>query len=149
MIFRKIGNQQKALIHVAKSQLGLTDDEYRDLLRSVAGVESARDLTVEQADKVMKRFKELGFVMTVKPETVSKIRQPYLTAPDRDPDALPTPAQSKKINELYEELGWAEGNRRIGFHQRVIDKPWPQTRAEANKVIEGLKSMVARKQKRD
>jgi hypothetical protein len=90
----------------------------------------------------MKRFKDLGF----KVETKTKHRQPYLQAPDRDPDGLPSPAHLQKINELYDRLGWVENERRIGFNRRVIKKPWPQNRDEANKIIEGLKSMVARKE---
>lgn len=142
----KIGNQQKALIHVAKTQLGLDDDRYRDLLRSTCGVESSRELNVTQFDKLMQRFKELGFVLVVK-ENKKKITQPYLQAPGRDPDVLPSPAQTRKISELYSELGWA-GERQIGFSQRVIKKPWPQSRAEAIKITEGLKSIVARERKK-
>ncbi|MGE5605455.1 MAG: regulatory protein GemA [Bacteroidota bacterium] len=137
-----IGTKQKALIHVAKTKLGLDDDRYRDLLRSTCGVESAKELDFIQYDKLMKRFRELGFKISHK----KGHRQPYLQAPDRDPGGLPSPAHLRKVNELYEQLGWGQ-ERRIGLNKRIIKKPWPQTRAETNKIIEALKSMVARKQK--
>ena len=144
----KIGNQQKALIHVAKNQLGLDDDSYRDLLRSTCGVESSKDLNFIQFERLMKRLQELGFVLVLKDNPKKRHHQPYLKAPDHDPDALPSPAQNFKINELYQKLEWTDNNRRLGFNNRVIKKPWPQTRSEANKIVEALKSMVAREQKK-
>jgi hypothetical protein len=144
-----IGKQQLALIHVAKNQLGLSDDEYRDLLRSVCGVESSKNLNATQFEKLMSRYKELGFVLVLKEHPKRKHLQNSLKATERDPDALPSPALMFKINELYKELGWVDGNRQIGFNNRVIKKPWPQNRTEANKIIEGLKSMVARRYKKE
>ena len=55
-----INNKQKALIHIAKSKVGMTNDEYRDLLGSV-GVTSSKDLNQAKFDVLMKRFKDLGF----------------------------------------------------------------------------------------
>jgi hypothetical protein len=140
----KIGNKEKSIIHLAKNHLGLSDDEYRDILRAATGAESSKDMDYHQYDKLLQRFKELGFKVTSK---TNGRRQPYLTAPGRDPGALPTPAQQKKLNDLYDELGWAENERRIGFNRRMLKKPWPQTRAEANKITEALKAMIARMQK--
>ncbi|WP_396331033.1 gp16 family protein [Burkholderia anthina] len=48
-------------IHIAKQQLAMTDDEYRTVLRSVAGVSSAKDLTPEGAHKLLKHFERCGF----------------------------------------------------------------------------------------
>ncbi|MCW3583865.1 gp16 family protein [Burkholderia cenocepacia] len=50
-----------AKIHIAKQQLAMTDDEYRTVLRSVAGVGSAKDLTPEGAHKLLKHFERCGF----------------------------------------------------------------------------------------
>lgn len=58
-----IDNKKKAVIHVAKAQLGMTDEEYRDLLGSV-GVKSSRDLTARGFDKIMSRMEALGFRTT-------------------------------------------------------------------------------------
>lgn len=53
---------QKALLHIAKAQVGMTEDEYRDLLQSV-GVSSSADpgFSKVKFDQVMKHFKKLGF----------------------------------------------------------------------------------------
>jgi hypothetical protein len=136
-----ISRNEIALIHVAKSQLGLTDDEYRDLLRSTCNVESSKELTHRDCNRLMLRFKDLGFKLKVKgPDQVQQTKK---HAEETNPSALPTPAHFGKIHGLYKELGW-EKERQIGFNKRVIKQPWPQNRAEANKIIEALKSMVAR-----
>ena len=49
-----------ALVHVAKKQVGMTEDEYRDLLASV-NVESSKDLNTRTFADVMDRFTKLGF----------------------------------------------------------------------------------------
>ena len=132
---------------MAKTQLGLDDDRYQDMLECVcgAGVRSSKNLNFDQYNKLIQRFTKMGFEL--KPKESQGHRQPYLKSPGRDPDAIPSPALLHKINELYIELGWVESERRIGFNRRVIKKPWPQTCQEAIKIIEGLKAMVARNNK--
>lgn len=130
-----INNRQKALLHVAKTELRLDDDDYRALLYAEAGVESSKDLDLQGFERVLARFEQLGFRV--------KRRAPHGRAHNRDPHALVTPAQLKKLGDLYQELAWAP-NRQVGFNRRVCGRPWPQTRADANKVIEALKKMLAR-----
>jgi len=67
-----IDNRKKAVIHIAKAQVGMSDDEYRDLLGSV-GVESSTELTGKTFKSVMARFESLGFRTTTKPRKVRKI----------------------------------------------------------------------------
>lgn len=55
-----ISNQKKAVIHIAKAQTGMTEEEYRDLLSSV-GVASSKDLNPVKFDIVMKCFEKMGF----------------------------------------------------------------------------------------
>jgi len=50
-----------ATIHIGKKQLGMTDDEYRLMLASVAGVDSAKDCDDEALNRVIDRMRELGF----------------------------------------------------------------------------------------
>ena len=58
---------------------------------------------------------------------------------------MATVEQSRIIQHLFDDLRIvAEGITRMNFCRRVCKKPWPQTRREANKVIEGLKRMRAR-----
>lgn len=50
-----------AAIHVAKKQLGLDDDSYRDTLRLVTGKSSTGDMSEAERQKVLERFRQLGF----------------------------------------------------------------------------------------
>lgn len=68
-----------AQIHIAKKELGMDDATYRAMLHSVAGVTSAKDLSVAAAAKVIANCKRLGW----KPKAASKAGR------------KPTPAQHK------------------------------------------------------
>jgi len=60
MAEKLIGSRQKALIHVARSELGLTEDEYRGLLSSV-GVSSSTELDYRRFDELMDKLRACGF----------------------------------------------------------------------------------------
>ena len=60
-----ICNKKKAVVHIAKTQTGMTEAEYRDLLGSV-GAASSVDLNDRTFGKVMARFEELGYRTTSK-----------------------------------------------------------------------------------
>ena len=55
-------------------------------------------------------------------------------------------AQMRKIKELFGVLGMDTVERQQGLCRRVIKKPWAQTRAEANKMVECLKAMLKRQE---
>ena len=63
---------------------------------------------------------------------------------ERDAGALIGPWQTKKIEELYVALGILTADRQQKLCKRVIKKAWPQTRSDANKMIECLKAMAKR-----
>jgi phage gp16-like protein len=65
MTTEKIGKKEIQIIHVAKSQLMMTDEEYRAVLRSV-GVSTSKDLTYPQYEKLLCRFRADGFILTAK-----------------------------------------------------------------------------------
>ncbi|MBW1801460.1 MAG: regulatory protein GemA [Deltaproteobacteria bacterium] len=54
-------NSELAMIHIAKKDLGLNDEVYRNILESVAGVRSAADLDEISRRIIIEHFKELGF----------------------------------------------------------------------------------------
>ena len=60
MTLQLIGKKEIALVHVAKSQLGLTEDEYRGLLSSI-GVSSSKELGYRRFDELMNQFRARGF----------------------------------------------------------------------------------------
>jgi phage gp16-like protein len=53
--------KQLKLIHIAKRDVDLNDEQYRTLLRNVAHVESSKDLTNTQFEDVMATLEDLGF----------------------------------------------------------------------------------------
>lgn len=61
-----IRKRELGLIHMAKAQLGLTREDYEHVLREVTGKTSAADLDAAGRDKLLKRFKERGFVVKAK-----------------------------------------------------------------------------------
>jgi phage gp16-like protein len=81
-----------AKVHVAKKQLALDDDTYRTMLRSVAGVDSAKDLTRETADRLLAHMERCGF-------------QPKKTLNRRPRVAASRAAQISKIEALLADAG--------------------------------------------
>jgi len=64
---------------------------------------------------------------------------------ERQPEELATVEQIRMIQHLFDDLQIAGvGLARMNFCRRVCKRPWPQTRSEANKVVEALKAMRAR-----
>lgn len=57
---KKITKKQIALIHTAISRLGISDDNYRDML-SGYGVKSAKELSPEKATAVIAALGRMGF----------------------------------------------------------------------------------------
>ncbi len=66
-----LSKKQIALVHVARSKLGLSEPEYRAALESV-GVESAKNLDQAGLDALMRHFRSLGF----RPRSASRQRRP-------------------------------------------------------------------------
>lgn len=56
-----ISAKQKAILHVAKAKLALSDDTYRLALVKIAGVTSSNDLTPDGFNAVMGFFEHCGF----------------------------------------------------------------------------------------
>jgi hypothetical protein len=130
-----ISNAQIAVVHVAVARLKLREEEYRAMLKAECGVDSSKDLDNAKFDRLMKRFEKLGFTSTAKQRKHARsVRQPA---------GLITPEQQALIATLYAQLEWNALDRQMGFSKRCCKKSFPQTRTDANKVIEGLKAMIA------
>ncbi|MFJ5507704.1 gp16 family protein [Pectobacterium jejuense] len=84
-------NQLIKLIHIAKRDLQLDDDTYRQLLITVTGKSSTRDMTVPQLDTVLGAMKKRGF----------KIKAAKKANSTRLLDDSP---QSRKIRSLWLEM---------------------------------------------
>lgn len=84
-----ISSAKKAVLHVAKSRLQLSDEAYRELLFRVAGVRSSTELDNAAFERVMAEFERLGFRSTAEARGYGKR------------EGMATPAQIETIRRLW------------------------------------------------
>lgn len=138
-----IGQKKKALIHIAKEDLHLSEETYRQILQGVAGVESSTQLTREGFIKVMKRFEEMGFK--------GLLPNPFRPTPKGRLIPLESPVGEEPITEsqrdfisfLLGELGWDQEHFQA-FCLRIIKRPNPLTKRDGQKIIIGLMAILRR-----
>lgn len=66
-----------AKIHIAKNQLGLEEETYRDLLEQLTGKRSAAKLNAIELNQVLEFFRKSGFKTKLSPRTKDKkIKEP-------------------------------------------------------------------------
>ena len=139
-----IGRKKKALVHIAKEDLRLDEESYRQILKGVAGVESATRLTEGGFENVMKRFQEMGFkgLLPYPYHPVPKGR----LIPSGSPQGLEsiTSNQQDFISYLLERLIWDEGHYHA-FCQRIIKRPDPLTKRDGQKIIIGLMAILRKR----
>ncbi len=136
-----IGQRKKALIHIAKEKLHLDEESYRQILKGVAGVESSAHLTKEGFQKVMIRFKEMGFK--------GLLPHPFDPTPKGRliPKGSPienesiTSSQLEFLSYLLDQLKWEE-ERYQSFCQQIIKKTNPLTKRDGQKIIIGLLAIL-------
>lgn len=131
-----IDNRTKAAIHVAKKQLALSDDSYRDLMMRVAGVTSSRDLDDAGARRLMAEFERLGFVNATKKKRVGR---------DNRPLARKAVALWISLHNL-DEIDNPDDRALAAFAKRTAGKErllFCDT-GELNRVVEGLKAWCVR-----
>ena len=130
-----------AAIHILWKELGLTESEYRAILREVAGVESARYLDESGDRAVMARLYALGderreaAKSRVKSPAERKIWALWLGGYDRPGLRSYLPAQDRTANYLLGFVRRASGNAAI---TKVADLS-ALTGKEAYRTIEALK----------
>lgn len=89
--------QQLAQIHIAKKDLALTDDAYRDILRNQFSVKSSKELTERRADALIELFKDKGW--KPKPATKPRKNKNFIEIP-----AGPAAKQQRKVLAMWKEL---------------------------------------------
>jgi hypothetical protein len=136
-----IGRKKKAIVHIAKEDLRLNEESYRQILKGVAGVESATQLTEEGFEKVMRRFQEMGFKGLL-PDPYQAVPKGRLIPPESPQgEQTITPNQLNFISYLLEKLGWDEEHYRA-LCLRIIKKPDPLTKRDGQKMIIGLMAIL-------
>ena len=141
-----ISRKKKALVHIAREDLHLEEESYRQILKSVAGVESSTQLSQEGFERVMRRFQEMGFR--------GLLRQPYRPVPKGrlipldSPQGLEaiTESQQSFITYLLENLNWEEGHYHA-FCRRIVKKSSPETKREGQKIIIGLMAILRQRER--
>jgi len=97
-----ISKQRLAVIHVAKAQLGMVDEDYRTMLRRVAAVESSIELDDGGFERVMAEFERLGF------------RSLRSAAQAGRREGMATPPQVGKIRALWKAYTGGDDDLKLG-----------------------------------
>jgi phage gp16-like protein len=132
-----IAPKKISLLHVAKSRLGLSDENWRDVLRNVAGVGSSRELDDAGFDAVMLHFERMGFKSDFGQRNMG----------NRVGKA--SPAQVEKIRALWSEYTAGAGNdAQLGrwlSRQFKISALRFLDSGQAHKAIGALSVMIAKR----
>lgn len=122
------------LIHIAKSQIGLSDEDYRAVLESTAKKSSCSDMTLFELDEVLKAMKKLGF--RVKKLETKEIEIGWDTSKE----------QMDYIKGMWELVARNKSDRALyQFIKRITgaDHPRFMDATAAQKVILALRKMMA------
>lgn len=129
-----------AKLHIARKELALPDEAYRDILHRITGHASAKDATTPALEKVLAHFRTLGW----------KPKKGSLSSSDR-PYVRMIYAIWKDMSPMLDSGGTREALRAYVQRQTVsvthpkgISAPEFLDGAQAQKVIEGLKQWKAR-----
>jgi len=134
-----------AKIHVAKKQLALAEESYRDVLVRVTQLDSTSRMTEGQLERVLKEFERLGFRPTTKRTGTSKqaqIRMIHAVFADivalggvtgEGPEAAAAALRAFVVRQTKTKAN----------PQGVSDAKWLDS-TSANKVLEGLKGWRTR-----
>lgn len=144
MTAAKTGRKQpsiKTLWAIAKSpELHMTDDDLHALVYRETGKESIKTLTQGQINEIARVLQNMK-------DGVGSHARARRTDEGGDPRTV---AQRRKIYTLTEALGWNNDDRRIhAFVKRMtgVERLEWLTMSQCEKVIEGLKAILARQTK--
>ena len=122
------------LIHIAKSQIGLSDEDYRAVLESTAKKTSCSEMTLFELNEVLKAMKKLGF----------KVKKLETREEEIGWDA--SKAQMDYIKGMWELVARDKSDRALyKFIKRITEADHPRfmTAKDSQKVIIALRKMMA------
>lgn len=133
-------------IHAQAKALQLDNETRREMQQQLVGVESTKDMSPRQLSTIWSRLTQLAHDAGLSTQHSGlSTRRKRPGRDERQPAELVTEEQKTKINELFDALGIAAvGQARMNFSRRTCGSTWPQTREQANKIVEALKAMQAR-----
>jgi phage gp16-like protein len=97
-----LSKQRKAVIHVAKAQLHMADEDYRAMLARVAGVRSSNELDDAGFERVMSELERLGFRTVKRPSQAER------------PEGMATAQQIGRIRGLWKAYSTADDDLALG-----------------------------------
>lgn len=124
---------QIRFIKTAISVLKMPNSNYYDMLWHQFQVVSCKDLTYLQAEKLKAHLKKLGF----KPKKRGKQTKKQSNT------GQVSFFQARKIRGLLIDLNWTNENRRT-FCLKYFQSSYPQSSAQASKLILQLKAIIAK-----
>lgn len=127
--------KQLQLIHIAKQQLCIDEDMYRETLEYRYNVTSSKDLTYNQASNFIGFLSEKGFKFKKKTKSLKAKKADNVIE-------LATPAQHKLIEVLRNNIVWKVENGYEFYIQKRLKINKVITKADAFKVINALKGML-------
>lgn len=139
-----------AKIHIAKKELNLSDDIYRDILAVQFNAGSSKDLTDLQCIKLLQHFEKLGWSQKIAARGKALVPETRTTAQRQGDDP-----QAKKIMALWGALHrsgkvkYNSDKALSGYVKRMTGKDslkWC-TSAEKRTIIEALNKWDAREVK--
>lgn len=143
---QKIDPKQVQLIHIARAQLGLTEENYRAIIagRTQGKKDSSADLTYNEADAVINYMIRQGF--RIKPKYVARekaVKRAWRSGQrPANVFCLATQAQLNMINALAGKIHWRYADGYDRWRRKYIKIDQIKTDDEACRVIEGLKGML-------
>ncbi len=147
---------QIKLIHIAKTQLGLSEDEYRQTIGAQTHGKkwSSKDLTYFEADGLISYFKTLGFKIRSNCIQSSgharRKRWAYANAARRERNhnvvVLASRNQMQMIDALVSKVPWRYDDGYQRWLSRYMRIERIVTADHASKVIEGLKGLLMHQQ---
>lgn len=118
-------------IHIARQQVEMDEDVYRQKLREMFGKDSARDLTMHQAEKLLEEFKRLGWKPRPSSKSVGK------------PHNFSSPAMPELITKIEAQLSdmklpWAYADALARQMYKVQKVAWLRKPAQLTGLIAAL-----------
>lgn len=140
-----------AKIHIARKELALTDEAYRDILRLYFGAESAKELNDRQGTVLINLFKAKGWAPSPRPAAKREPR------PRRDshyidiPEGGPAAQQQRMVAALWNELGYpmAALHSRVKRQFKVERLQWLTDHDSLHVLITDLETRMRRQQQKE
>lgn len=120
------------LIHIAKSQIGISEEDYRAVLESTAKKTSCSEMSLFELDEVLKAMKKLGF----------KVKK--LETKDNEIGWDASKEQMNYIKGMWELVARDKSDKALyNFIKRITGAAHPRFRsADSQKVIVALRNMM-------